>query len=85
MNSGLITKKRFRASIACAGCRACRTKVSTLGHSVGTSCIRIHRMSRHTIANRRPQCIVGEGQTACDRCIRSGKTCVIRDDDERKR
>ncbi|CAK7234534.1 hypothetical protein SBRCBS47491_008981 [Sporothrix bragantina] len=31
------------------------------------------------------ECIIGEGQSACDRCIRLSKTCVLRDDDERKR
>ncbi|CAK7215429.1 hypothetical protein SCUCBS95973_002469 [Sporothrix curviconia] len=53
---GRASKPRSRASIACAGCRARRTK-----------------------------CIIGEGQSACDRCIRLSKTCVLRDDDERKR
>ncbi|CAK7203427.1 hypothetical protein SEUCBS139899_006161 [Sporothrix eucalyptigena] len=53
---GRSSKPRSRASIACAGCRARRTK-----------------------------CIIGEGQSACDRCIRLSKTCVLRDDDERKR
>ncbi|KAL1903564.1 hypothetical protein Sste5346_000192 [Sporothrix stenoceras] len=53
---GRSSKPRSRASIACAGCRARRTK-----------------------------CIIGEGQSSCDRCIRLSKTCVLRDDDERKR
>ncbi len=32
-----------------------------------------------------PECIIVEGHNACDRCIRLSKTCVLRDDDERKR
>ncbi|KIH91924.1 hypothetical protein SPBR_01316 [Sporothrix brasiliensis 5110] len=53
---GRSSKPRSRASIACAGCRARRTK-----------------------------CIIDEGQSSCDRCIRLSKPCVLRDDDERKR
>jgi hypothetical protein len=34
---------------------------------------------------RRTKCIVGPGQSSCDRCLRRGQRCVIRDDDQRRK
>ncbi|EPE10175.1 nitrogen assimilation transcription factor nit-4 [Ophiostoma piceae UAMH 11346] len=35
--------------------------------------------------SRRTKCIIADGQSSCERCSRLNRTCVLRDDDERKR
>ncbi|KAK4236669.1 fungal-specific transcription factor domain-containing protein [Achaetomium macrosporum] len=34
---------------------------------------------------RRIRCVVGEGESECAQCRRTGSTCIIKDDDERRR
>lgn len=34
---------------------------------------------------RRIRCVVGEGESECAQCRRTGATCIIKDDDERRR
>ncbi|KAL2163351.1 hypothetical protein VTH06DRAFT_5408 [Thermothelomyces fergusii] len=34
---------------------------------------------------RRIRCVVSEGETECTQCKRTGSTCIIKDDDERRR
>ncbi|KAK4182417.1 hypothetical protein QBC35DRAFT_172478 [Podospora australis] len=34
---------------------------------------------------RRIRCVVGEGETECTQCRRTGNTCIIKNDDERRR
>lgn len=65
-------KRRYRASIACTSCRDRRIRVCPL------HCTQVRLLTD-------VQCVVPAGRRVCTQCERSSTSCIIKDDDERRR
>ncbi|KAL2117595.1 hypothetical protein VTJ04DRAFT_7255 [Mycothermus thermophilus] len=65
------------ASPAPSSSRSSTTKPQQIRHRASIACA--------SCRERRIRCVVPEGETECSQCRRTGSTCIIKDDDERRR